>query len=126
MNPDPGNNANFYDRGYAIGGPYWVTETGEFENSESPYGTYDQGGNVYEWNEAIILSGLGGRGLRGGAYNSNANELHAGAREEDAHHTPGTESYYTGFRVASLIPEPTTCTLALAALCMVMGRRKRE
>ena len=24
---------------------------GEFENSESPYGTFDQGGNVWEWNE---------------------------------------------------------------------------
>ena len=52
VNPDPGNNANFHVGGvYTIGGPYWRTEVGEFENSESPYGTFDQGGNVWEWNE---------------------------------------------------------------------------
>ncbi len=52
INPDPGNNANFYDGTYTytIGSPYYTTEVGEFENSESPYGTFDQGGNLYEWN----------------------------------------------------------------------------
>jgi hypothetical protein len=39
--PDPGNNANFrisvgYDEFYTIGGPYWRTPAGEFENSKSP------------------------------------------------------------------------------------------
>jgi len=54
ISPDPGNNANFYQDGYTIGSPYYRTEAGEFENSDSPYGTFDQGGNVYEWNEAVI------------------------------------------------------------------------
>ena len=49
--PDDGNNANFYtlfDSGYTIGFPYYITEVGEFENSESPYNTFDQGGNLME------------------------------------------------------------------------------
>lgn len=31
------------------------------------YGTFDQGGNVVEWNEAVLLYGYG-RGLRGGSF----------------------------------------------------------
>jgi len=51
INPDLGNNANFYqDSSRTIGSPYWRTEVGEFENSDSPYGTFDQGGNVYDVN----------------------------------------------------------------------------
>ena len=64
IDPDPGNNANFYHWGETIGIPYYRTEVGEFENSESPYGTFDQSGNVYEWNEAILDSSY--RGLRNG------------------------------------------------------------
>jgi len=54
LDPDPGNNANFYDyggTGYANAGSYKTTEVGEYENSVSPYGTFDQGGNEWEWNE---------------------------------------------------------------------------
>ena len=40
---NPGNNANFYDSGYAIGSPYYRTVVGEFELSDSPYGTFDMG-----------------------------------------------------------------------------------
>lgn len=36
INPDPGNNATFYDKGDTIGGPYWYTEVGAHENPHSP------------------------------------------------------------------------------------------
>jgi len=66
IHPDPGNNANFWQEdGDTIGSPYYRTPVGEFENSESPYGTFDQGRNVWEWNEAILYGS--NRGLRGGA-----------------------------------------------------------
>jgi hypothetical protein len=35
------------------------------ESGSSPYGTFDQGGNVFEWNEAISGSS---RGLPGGSF----------------------------------------------------------
>lgn len=66
--PDPGNHANYYDtfgagnHGYTVGAPYYRTEAGAFTNSASPYGTFDQGGNVWEWNETVVAGSL--RGLR--------------------------------------------------------------
>ena len=39
---------------------------GAHENSEGPYGTFDQGGNVLEWNEAVV-DGTS-RGARGGSW----------------------------------------------------------
>ena len=39
--------------GYTIGYPYYRTNVGEFENSASPYGTFDQAGNVSEWSEGV-------------------------------------------------------------------------
>ena len=51
--------------------PYYRTNVGEFENSASAYGTFDQGGNVYEWNESIIYIGsYVSRGIRGCAFES--------------------------------------------------------
>src|SRR6476659_6828929 len=69
--PDPGNHANFWDGGgtgnhtYTIDSPYYRTEVGSFVNSPGPYGTFDQAGNVSEFNEAVL--GIpSARGLRGG------------------------------------------------------------
>lgn len=93
------DNANFYqDDSTTLGGPYWRTEVGEFENSESAYGTFDQGGNVWEFSEAIpyIIDDHAYRGLCGGGF---TNDL--------------------GFRVSQVyqsrqvVPEPASSVLAL-------------
>lgn len=65
-----GNNANYYtgSGAYPIDSGKYTTVAGEFQNSDSPYGTFDQGGNVWEWNEAIVYEGAAYRGLRGGSY----------------------------------------------------------
>jgi len=110
VNPDPGNNANFanfIDDSYTIGGPYWMTEVGEFENSESPYGTFDQGGNVDEWNETLIDDYC--RGLRGGSWCGDSVALLASYRSGSY---PTSKYSVIGFRVAS-VPEPASIWLML-------------
>jgi formylglycine-generating enzyme required for sulfatase activity len=119
INPDPGNNANFYQSGYTIGSPYLRTPVGEFENSESPYDTFDQGGNVWEWNEAVLHGSY--RGLRGGSFNDGDYSLHASLR---SYLSPTYEYYYLGFRVVE-VPEPATLALLAFGGMGVLMERKR-
>ena len=101
---DPGNNATFYDiydSDYTIGSPYWRTEVGAHENSDSPYGTFDQGGNVWEWNDTDYGAG---RGLRGGSYKAYDSHLLVSYR---GYSYPTSEDYDWGFRVAAVFGAAT-------------------
>jgi len=115
IDPDPGNNANFLDVTYTVGSPYFRTVFGEFENSASPYGTFDQGGNVVEWTES--MDG-GWRGLRGGAYQQAGDNLHASYLQLA---DPATQLKQRGFRLA-LVPEPA----AIVMLCVLGSRILRK
>ena len=104
---NPGNNANYYTGFGAypidIDNGKYTTVAGEFQNSASPYGTFDQGGNVWEWNEAII--GGSYRGLRGGSFSYDVGDLAASSHHYYGYPTP--EYSAIGFRVSE-VPEPAT------------------
>lgn len=105
--PDTGNNANCRYPG-TMPGP---RDVGSYVKSPSPYGTYDQAGNLSEWNEAVIFNT--GRGVRGGAFLNLGDASHARERLT----TSATwESNAVGFRVA-YVPEPAT--LAIAGVLML-------
>lgn len=117
--PDPGNNANYYQAGYTPGGPYWRTPIGEFENSASPWGTFDQGGNVAEFTETIF-SDLA-RVWRGGSFQGDS-FLHAAQRDGTI---PPKEDYNFGLRVV-YVPEPGSLSLLAVSGWIALCRRKRR
>jgi formylglycine-generating enzyme len=114
INPDPGNNANFLSYAPTVGSPYYRTNVGEFENSKSPYGTFDQTGNVNEWTERTFYDTDINRGiavLRGGGFDYALSQIKAscwGGTDP----TQGPPN--VGFRVA-YVPEPGSFILLIAA-----------
>jgi len=118
--PDSGNSANFKDPCYAIGAPYYLTKVGEFEYSHSPWGTFDQGGNVLEWNDTVSALHSECRPLRGGSFGNSADDMHASALV--GVYPTGVHSAF-GFRVAQ-VPEPGTIALLAMGAMGLMGRRR--
>ena len=98
-----------------------TTNVGTYSSDPSSYGTYDQGGNVYEWNDAVISGSS--RGLRGGAWGNGVLGLRSSSRF-DGLGGPTGESFSIGFRVAA-VPEPTSMVLSMLAGGMMLIRRKR-
>jgi formylglycine-generating enzyme required for sulfatase activity len=109
---DTGDSANC---GSVVGA---LTEVGAYALSESPYGTFDQGGNVWEWNEETAGSG---RGLRGGSWNFPAGFLAASAPDQI---DPKMGYSHVGFRVATVVPEPANVFLALTGGLVLAAARR--
>jgi len=109
----------------------YLTDVGAFTNSASYYGTFDQTGNVYQWND---LNGLPGssRGVRGGNWLGEAWRLPSSFRS-----TESTQYEYViyGFRLAgpaaSPVPEidpssfGSAFALLIGSLCWMERRARR-
>jgi formylglycine-generating enzyme len=106
---EPPGSAN-YD--WAVGG---TTEVGAYSLSPSPYGTFDQGGNLREWLEdGDPENPPPYRLIRGGSFD--LGEFHLWDR---AAWFPANDHYEIGFRVAS-IPEPGSIAMCLAGtMCLL-------
>jgi formylglycine-generating enzyme required for sulfatase activity len=111
------NNANFYADGYTIDTPYYRTEVGAFAASPSAYGTFDQGGNVDEWNEAIVNGSC--RRQRGGNFYQQVSHLQAAY---SGHYDyPSHESWSAGLRLVE-VPEPATLSLLVLGVLALLRR----
>jgi len=101
-----------------------LTDVGAYSASPSYYGTFDQGGNVSEWNERIYNNSSTLRSIAGGDYETPGELL-------DANHMRallGTgESQNIGFRIVS-VPEPSVGVLvgAIAGLALARGRKRGD
>jgi formylglycine-generating enzyme required for sulfatase activity len=122
------NQANYNNGVYSVtqaGTPEpsknYLTDVGAFSNSASAYDTYDQGGNVFEWNDAVL--GDSARGFRGGSwYTDDFNLQSSGPAGSD----PLLEFSFVGFRLAT-VPEPSTYALLImtGAGALWWARRRR-
>jgi formylglycine-generating enzyme required for sulfatase activity len=126
--------ANGYDDGYAATSTAnwspsqnYLTGVGSFTSSPSYYGTFDQGGNVSEWDETKLNSS--GRVVRGGSWDYAAAltpsvyRMLASFRENEA---PTFANNNIGFRVATIpaVPEPSTVLLVTFAVVGLSMRRR--
>lgn len=140
--PGPGlDRANYiFNDGIAngINGGYAVTQSTTFDStqnyltdvgaygtgSESFYGTADQNGNVFEWNDSLASSGIF-RVVRGGSWASDSSLFLRSSYQNS--NSPTVEDAGWGFRIASLapVPEPGTYAAMVGALALVvaLGRR---
>jgi formylglycine-generating enzyme required for sulfatase activity len=115
------NQANYNNGVYSVTqlGTYsesqnYLTDVGAFTNSASFYGTFDQSGNVFQWND---LDGTAGsrRGTLGGGWDGSAFDLSSTRRDTNG---PSFDNSNVGFRLASpvAVPEPSTWASLLAGL----------
>ena len=118
---NPGANVANYGRGAD-----WNSQNGNVTTvgsagalAESYFGTADQAGNVWEWNDAVLGSS---RVLRGGSWNTNSVFLPASYRYVNS---PTFEANYVGFRVAS-VPEPSALLLVMLSTGALLIRRRRS
>ena len=116
------NSANYYP-----GGPFHTTDVGAYTGSASAYGTFDQNGNVYDWNEAIVSQGSGYafREARGGSFNEDGSGALKSSPTYDYGGYPAGDGDYIGFRVVELVPEPASIIALLGGLAGLLGIRRR-
>jgi formylglycine-generating enzyme required for sulfatase activity len=125
IDPDPGNNANYWNDGYTLGPPLCTTVVGEFENSDGAYGTFDMNGNMWEWMDTPVevYPPYHGRPCLGSAWadHNGATSMHA-SNNPSPLAPPTSNGYALGFRVG-LIPEPATLGLLALGCGLLLKRR---
>jgi sulfatase modifying factor 1 len=99
----------------------YLTEVGAFQSSPSAYGTFDQGGNLGEWNDDVIQGDF--RSVRGMGWAFEAEYQRSTSRSMIMPYNEGSDF---GFRLAT-VPEPSTYALLLmtGAGALWWSRRKR-
>jgi formylglycine-generating enzyme required for sulfatase activity len=101
---------------------YLLTSVGSFVDSPGPYGTFDQGGDVYQWTEGIVDDGLQ-RGIVGGDWAGDLGTLQS--YEQSGGGPPAESGDSLGFRVA-YVPEPRAWMLLLAGMATFVSLNFRR
>jgi len=116
-----------------------LTNVGSYTGSASPNGTFDQGGNVWEWNDSIKClctdaEQCWGRGVRGGGFvhvsPPGLSAAWEGTGDVAIPDVSPCSADTLGFRVASLdpelCPEPGARLLGVTSILVLAAVRKRR
>ena len=138
--PNPANTANFnkddgvangYDDGFAVSGMadpgserMLFSDVGAYTRSASAFGTFDQAGNSYGWDEGFRPSP--NRVFRGISGNFASGPEGISAASAGFDNNAFTELGSIGFRVAALVPEPAAGGALVLAASALLRRRKRN
>ena len=98
-NRDSANMANTWTGVSLTGSSNCLTPVGSFTNSASAYGTYDQGGNVWQLNDTVFSGSY--RVVRGSIWDGGAFIMQS---SHQSYIDPSTETNDVGFRVATVLP----------------------
>jgi formylglycine-generating enzyme required for sulfatase activity len=103
----PGGVHSVTQSGSYSGSQNYLTDVGAFSGSGSFYGTFDQSGNVYQWNDFDGAAGSS-RGLRGGAWSDGAFFVSSSVSSSGSNSLdPSIEGNGIGFRLASPVSGPS-------------------
>ena len=109
------------NEGWNYSGGSYVTPIGVGMGEVEQNGTYDIMGNVWEWNEAMILGDYGA--IRGSSYQDAGGRMASDYRYGTAYADAGYN--HIGFRVSSNVPEPSSLLLLCLGGLALRRRRKR-
>ena len=117
--------ANGFNGGYAVSGStafsatqQYLTDGSAYNIAGTYYGTFDHGGTVWVWTDAVIGAN---RGRRGGSWSDQETLLRA---SNQGNLLPTIEASNVGFRVA-IVPEPSVIALLTLGAALMAVRRKR-
>jgi formylglycine-generating enzyme required for sulfatase activity len=97
--PGAANSANYLS---AVGN---LTDVGAYTLAHSPYGTFDQAGNVWEWTETSPAPNSNIRDVAGGSWFNNATYLASSLFASGQGISADSEASSVGFRVARVVPQ---------------------
>lgn len=114
--PTRSNSISTADAHYDTSG---TADVGSYTQAPSYYGTYDQAGNVNEWNDTI--DDASSRIRRGGNYSSHIVEAMS-RNDFERSDSPDVETGIFGFRITSLntIPEPSTYAIIFGSMSLFL------
>jgi formylglycine-generating enzyme required for sulfatase activity len=119
------NNANYQDENDVFTDPVnHLTPVGYFSQSPGPYMTFDQAGNVSEFNETLLIFSENTvyRGVRGGSYTAHAAFLDSSYSGLYPIEVPPVSH---GFRIAA-IPEPSSIAFLISSAGVLGWKLRRK
>jgi formylglycine-generating enzyme len=116
---EPPGSANYH----SVLGAVHLSDVGAYLQSPGPYGTFDQGGLLYQWTDSLLTTTYSGFAMMNSSWlSSSSDQLRSDYKIYPW--SPVDQYNFMGFRVAE-VPEPSTLWLAGACLLLWGGMKAK-